>query len=260
MKYKITTNYAPIILEVKVSSKTPQKLYFTVCDYANRKLEFTQRFKTVTGEETLFVRMPDSPEVSVVDVYKKNGKDIIQDDGTFKIESVKKIALERKLDLNDIGNSEIRSFIDFAKRFCFNLDNLPTGKYYESKDGMFTILFSDTILYQNGKEMTTPARISRTTGIIQVSKKAFLKMTYPMRLAILLHEMSHFYLNEKIDDEMEADLNGLLLYLGLGYPRIEAHEAWLGTFIDRPTELNKKRYDLIKKFINDFESMNLVIE
>ena len=79
-------------------------------------------------------------------------------------------------------------------------------------------------------------------------------------MAILLHEFSHFYLNEKIDDEMEADLNGLLIYLGLGYPRIEAYQAFLETFKEKPTQLNKARYDLINKFINDFEKMNMVIQ
>ena len=81
-----------------------------------------------------------------------------------------------------------------------------------------------------------------------------------MRMAILLHEFSHFYLNEKIDDEMEADLNGLLIYLSLGYPRIEAYQAFLETFRERPNNLNKARYDLINKFINDFEKMNMVIK
>jgi hypothetical protein len=34
-------------------------------------------------------------------------------------------------------------------------------------------------------------------------------------MAILLHEYSHFYVNQDINNESEADLNGLLIYLGL---------------------------------------------
>jgi hypothetical protein len=116
------------------------------------------------------------------------------------------------------------------------------------------------ITNKDGQELNTPARISKRTGIIQVSKKSFEKMTIPMRLAILCHEFSHFYLNETMDDEVEADLNGLLIYLGLGYPRIEAYQAFLETFKGVPSEQNKERYDVINKFINDFEKINMVIQ
>jgi hypothetical protein len=75
-------------------------------------------------------------------------------------------------------------------------------------------------------------------------------------MAILLHEFSHVYLNDNVDDEVEADLNGLLIYLGLGYPRIEAFEVFAVTFMDAPTEINKVRFDKIKNFIENFESYN----
>ena len=139
-------------------------------------------------------------------------------------------------------------------------DRIPLLKDKKCDDNQYFILLSETIMGNNGQELTTPARVGRNTGIIQVSKQAFTKMTVPMRMAILLHEFSHFYLNEKIDDEMEADLNGLLIYLSLGYPRIEAYQAFLETFKERPSHLNKARYDLINKFINDFEKMNMVIK
>jgi hypothetical protein len=53
-----------------------------------------------------------------------------------------------------------------------------------------------------------------------------------MRFAILCHEFSHFYVNEDMDNESEADINGLLIYLGLGYPRIEGYQAFLEVFKD----------------------------
>ena len=76
-------------------------------------------------------------------------------------------------------------------------------------------------------------------------------------MAILLHEFSHFNLNENIDDESEADLNGLLMYLGLGFPRIEASSAWLEVFLGAQTEQNKERYKLIEQFIKDFENYKI---
>jgi hypothetical protein len=78
-------------------------------------------------------------------------------------------------------------------------------------------------------------------------------------MAILLHEFSHFYLNENINDEVEADLNGLLIYLGLGYPRIEGYQAFLEVFKDSPSMQNKNRYDIINNFIRDFEKQKMVM-
>lgn len=73
-----------------------------------------------------------------------------------------------------------------------------------------------------------------------------------MRMAILLHEFSHYYLNSDIADEVEADLNALTIYLGLGYPIKEAYAAFGETFIGAPSQLNKNRYDIINTFIRDY--------
>jgi hypothetical protein len=78
-----------------------------------------------------------------------------------------------------------------------------------------------------------------------------------MRVAILLHEYSHFNLNSNINDEIEADLNGLTIYLSLGYPRIEGYQAFLEVFKDSPSKQNKNRYDVINNFIKDFETKRI---
>jgi hypothetical protein len=62
-----------------------------------------------------------------------------------------------------------------------------------------------------------------------------------------------------MDNESEADINGLLIYLGLGYPRIEAFQAFLEVFKDSPSQQNKKRYDRINNFIRNFEKNKMVI-
>jgi len=257
---KIVTNYAPLTLCVELRTEFPTKLFLKVYDQKNPKRKFTERYKTITGEETLYVRMPISPEVAVVEVAAHKAGIAKQNDNSFDIVRVYKKGLERRFDVNDIGNAKIRSFVKFAQKFCFNVAELEAEETYRSDDGQFLINLVQTIRDRNGKVLATPARIGKRTGIIQVSKTQFVQFTIPMRMAILLHEFSHFYLNEKMDDEMEADLNGLLLYLGLGYPRIEAYQAFLETFKNSPSALNKSRYDLINNFINNFEKMNIVIE
>jgi hypothetical protein len=259
MKYRITTNYSPITLKVVIKTNTPYKVRLRVYDEENSKRVFTNRYKTIKDEEALFVRMPLSPNKAVVEV---TGYANLSNSGSkepFKLVSVEKQALSRRIDVSDISNGEIRSFVEFAQRFAFTMDELEPSTYTSSDRNYYINLLSE-IKGSGGQELNTPARISKRSGIIQVSKKAFEPMTVPMRLAILLHEFSHFYLNETMDDEIEADLNGLLIYLGLGYPRIEAYQAFLETFKGVPSEQNKNRYDVINKFINDFEKINMVIQ
>ena len=76
-------------------------------------------------------------------------------------------------------------------------------------------------------------------------------------MAILLHEFSHYYLNNTPEDEEEADLNALLIYLGLGYPRIEAENVFLNTFHQADTPENRKRWIKIKDVISNFDRADL---
>jgi hypothetical protein len=199
--------------------------------------------------------MPVSPKTALIYVYNEDlGNMTTGQDKSFEVDSISKEMLEKKLDVIDFGNPLVRSFVNFCTRFCYNAGSLSSGTYV-SDDKKFVIKYLATI-EDNGQEQTTPARIELNTGVIEVSKKQFVNFTIPNRMAILLHEFSHVYLNNNQDDEVEADLNGLLIYLGLGYPRIEAFEVFASTFMNAPTEQNKMRFDKIKNFIDNFENHN----
>lgn len=229
-----------------------------VVDSAQPNTVFTDRFKDCNGEEIFYVRMPVSSEECLVYIYnEKNGNLPKGKDNTFEVDEISKNILEKKLDVIDFGNSYIRSFVNFCTRFCYNAGSLPTGNYC-SDDKKFTIKYLP-IIQDGGQEQTTPARIDIDNGVIEVSKKQFLNLTVPARMAICLHEFSHVYLNDNVDDEVEADLNGLLIYLGLGYPRIEAFEVFAKTFINVPTDQNKHRYDKIANFIDNFEKKHTIL-
>jgi hypothetical protein len=259
MVYVMPTRYSEFTLVVKVKTNKPEKIHLKVSDEDMRNTTFTDRWKTVNGECTFFVRMPVSGKTCVINIYNERNGQHKDNDDSFEVVDIKKIPLEKRMDVLDFGNGNLRSFVNFCTRFCFNAGHLTSG-VYKSSDGKFTIEYVPTIISsRSGKELETPARISKDNGKIQVSQKKFIHDTVAMRMAILLHEYSHFYVNKNIDDESEADLNGLLIYLGLGYPRFEGHEAFLKTFINTPTELNKTRYDKIKKFIDDFEKNNYII-
>lgn len=261
MNYRVWTRYEECMLKVKVETSKNVRVRLIVSDYDQKYTEFSNRFMTVNGKQDFIVRMPLSPNTTLVSVYNEliGNKQKGQDD-SVKIVEITKHPLEKRMDLIDFENSDISNFVNFAQRFAFNAGVLPC-KTYKNGSGKFVI---DYLPYmkskKTGNKLSTPARIGVSTGKMEVSKESFMQMTVPMRMAILLHEFSHYYLNSDIKNETEADLNGLLIYLSLGYPRIEAYEAFLETFIGTPTEQNKKRYDIINNFILNFEKANVVIE
>jgi hypothetical protein len=258
MIYRLPTRYEEFTLLIKVKTDKPEKIHLKVSDADQKNTVFTDRWKTVNGECSFYVRMPISGKISLINLYnEKVGQH--KEDNSFEVVEIKKIPLEKRLDVLDFSNNDLRSFINFCTRFCFNAGVLSSGTY-KSSDGKFKIEYLPTIISsKSGKELQTPARINKDNGVIQVSQKKFTPDTVAMRMAILLHEYSHFYVNKDIDNESEADLNGLLIYLGLGYPRFEGHEAYLKTFISTPTEMNKVRYDKIKSFIDNFEKNNYIV-
>lgn len=258
MIFSVPTRHEELTLLIKVKTFEPQKIRIKVIDAEQPNTTFTDRFKTVDGESIFFVRMPVSPREAFVYIYNEaNGNLPVGMDNSVSVESITKEPLEKKLDVIDFSNPLIRSFVNFATRFSFNAGSLSSGNY-ASDDKKFVIKYLP-IIEDGGTEQTTPARIDVDSGIIEISKRQFLDYTIPNRMAILLHEFSHVYVNDNLDDEVEADLNALLIYLGLGYPRIEAFEVFAKTFMNAPTEQNKMRYDKITNFIDNFENYNTFI-
>lgn len=260
MNFRINTRYDEMCLAIKVKTKTPTVVRIKIYDEAKPKIVFTDRYKTVTNTEMFYVRLPITSENVVLSVYDdRKGNTPKEQEKNIEVISVDKTPLEKRMDVVDIKNSNVKHFVDFAQRFCYNSPYLETNKSYQSDNGEFMIEYVPVITNKDGRQLATPARISKVTGRIQVSKKQFDEYTVPMRFAILCHEFSHFYVNEDMDNESEADINGLLIYLGLGYPRIEAFQAFLEVFKDTPSEQNKKRYDRINNFIRNFEKNKMVI-
>jgi hypothetical protein len=255
MIFKVPTRHEELTLLINVRTFQPELIRLMVLDADQPNTAFTDRYKTVDGESIFFVRMPVSPKYALISIYnEKNGNLPVGVDNTIEVESITKEALDKKLDVIDFSNPQVRSFVNFATRFSYNAGSLPSGTY-TSDDKKFVIKYLP-IIEDNGEEQSTPARIDIDNGVIEISKRQYIDYTIPNRMAILLHEFSHVYLNDNVDDEVEADLNGLLIYLGLGYPRIEAFEVFAKTFANAPSEQNKMRFDKIKNFIDNFEKFN----
>lgn len=269
------------IISFRIRTKQPEKIVVRVRDAYKPFTYYIDRTDTISGNkgEIYYLRMPQCPQVGVISVFNERTGNT-ENDNSFQIDSLISKPLNKSLNVFNSRNRLTTNFIKFAQTFaerCGILSaSLPDGaSVYLSDDGKFEIRYVDEIYdtndeipeFVNGREtgrlianpnymlpITTPSRINRQTGIIDVAKKYFLKSTVPMRMAILLHEFSHFYINNVPTDEIEADLNALTIYLSMGYPRREAYHAFLEVFKDAYSQQNVERYSILKKFIDDFEN------
>jgi len=259
MRVAWNSNRKECTLLIKVRTRKPEKIVLQVRDARKPHTFYTNRWNVVNGKAIFFVRLPQSPDLAIINIFNKaNGNRPKGEDNTFKVAKPQIVKLKRKFPVFRSPNKSLLNFIRFAQQFSENAGLISgEGSVYLSDDGRFRVVYFDVIRNSKGKAIRTPARINRQTGEIQVAKKFFKEYTVPMRMALLLHEYSHFYINYTKSDETEADLNALLIYLSLGYPRIEAHQAFLKVFKGTPTDGNKERYEKVRTFIDNFENAKM---
>lgn len=247
MNIKLNIGDCPKKVLVVIKTNFNQKIYIGLRDYNKPKTYYTKRYAFIDGIEKFFILLPQCPKVGELLVFNS---DNMQDlDTDFKI-----------LDIQ-VQNYEIppysfsrktTSYIKFAQKFCKELSYLPyskEGKTYLSKNRQFQIDLMTNVISSYGGYLPTPARISQLNGRIEVSYEQFNKYTVPMRMAILLHEYAHFYINKVPRSEIEADINGLGIYLKLGYPTIDIYNVFLKVFKRSPSMENKERFDTLNKFV-----------
>jgi hypothetical protein len=174
MNLRLDTRYEEMCLVVKVAVTMPTKVRIKIFDEQKPKIVFTDRYKTISTDYTFYVRMPITSKSVIISVYDdKKGNTPQSEDKNIKVVSVDKTPLQKRIDVVDIHNPTVAYFVDFAQRFCYNAPYLEANKSYQSDNGGFMIEYLPTIIDAKGKELTTPARISRISGRIQVSTKQF---------------------------------------------------------------------------------------
>lgn len=62
-------------------------------------------------------------------------------------------------------------------------------------------------------------------------------------------------LKQNTKDVLDADINAIKIYLGLGYSVEDAKNAFFKVFGDK-SDANKKRYERLSKYITDYENKN----
>jgi hypothetical protein len=258
----IKTNKRPLTIKIGVQTSSPQLIRVVASDLDKQKTYptfYENRKGVVNGFREFEIKLPQSPTNTLLTVFNAaNGLKRNGEDRSFKVVGGKVTNL---VTCPIWMSPETVSFLKFAKKFAENASNFTAGDkiphIYRSEDGQFTIDYYIRIRdRKTGRFVSTPARIGHTNGVIEVSKKAFLKYSVPMRIIILLHEFSHKWLNpaigRKISYETGADIAALNIYLSEGYPDIEAHNAFLYVFKDANNKSNHHRYKIIKDFIDKF--------
>lgn len=256
MNFFVNTAYRPSRLLLGLETYEPKTLYIVVRDAKNKNTQYTNRYNTVDGREEFEILMPVAPQKAEIIVRSERELAGEKSDNQYKVYKARVQDLYTGfMNFNpETGRQEADDFIKFAEEFASRASYASAGgSVYTSDNGKYKIKYLDVIRdNRTGRELKTPARISRTTGIIEVSKQHFASYTVPMRMAILLHEFSHFYVNANSASEVEADLNALAMYLERGYPTVDAYNVFTMVFAESPTEMNKDRYDQIDRFIKSY--------
>lgn len=241
-------------LHITILCSGTKKLRVWSEDLGKKYSKYADRIITVTKSRTIHFNFPVSPKtlfIGCLNVENTNDKD-------FEL-IIKEVALKT---YNIVMDSDTRQFVKLAITVSQTIGFEPpptNGLLYQTSDEMFNIknvpIIKDKM---SGQVISTPARIGHNSGLIEVAYSRFRNYTIPMRLMILLHEFSHKYRNPKIglkiNNEFGADINGLYIYLGLGFSKIDAICVFAEVFLKAQTDSNIMRIRKIQDYIRRFEN------
>lgn len=250
MQFDLFPYRKPFNMLLGVRINRPTKIHLTVFDSRTKRVYAERRLKLSKSMEVI-VKLPIVPDELTARIVCED--QIIRD--PFTIERIKVMPDTRcPLELTE----KDCHFISFAKWFATELLTLEAGEkgtIYQSEG--FSILYLDEI--KEGEiELTTPARVERMSGMIEVSKKAVKDYTVPMLIIMLLHEYGHKWKNpefgKEVANELTADIIAVHIALNLGFDFMEVENCYRAVFAKKDTELNRKRMKAISEFIHLFRA------
>lgn len=188
--------------------KRPRTVYF------NREYGNIKNGKPFYGTKVFRIPLPilpDNLKIVVTDNKTKKSLGLEIVDISIKKLNTRKKPLEK----------DIADYVDFIKEFTKNAHYLENG-LYTSKNEKWKISITDQPynFYLNSPIVGATAVTDHHSGIIQVERREFLKLTVSGMMITLLHEFIHYFLDTK--DEQLCDIKGLEIYLNEGFSQIEA--------------------------------------
>lgn len=245
-------NPMTLFVTIKCNGK---KRFRVWCEELKRvNSRYADRIIDVDGKRTIFINLPFTPNAMFFGC--KNAENIRDND--FEVDIIQTPLRSYDIQTDGMAHNFIQFAVKFAKT-CGYRNPSPRGTWAKSEDGAYTIRYMPNIIDQrSGAMVNTPARIGHRTGTIEVSKNKFDRYTIPMRVMILLHEFSHKYRNPNIglpiSHESGADINGLYLYLGSGFSKVDAICVFANVFLKAQTDANIQRMRKIQDYIQRFEN------
>jgi hypothetical protein len=278
MRIPIASNNDSMLLALTLKANNPAPIRIRVADAFKQNTLYTDRETVLQGKKTFYIRMPRTGKLILADIFNtKSGAKPVDNDPNITL--VKKEIFDlptfrKTYKSNELVDCAFAFIQDFAENAGWYSAG-ATGSVYRSNCNRFRIDYLDVIRDRRekipksrqepnimvpnpnfNKELTTPARISQDRGIIEVSKKYYLPKPVPERVAILAHEVGHYFINDDQHDEEEADENAIAQFLGRGYGFIDAENGFLNVFKNADTPQNRERYAKLHKQIEDFEKQH----
>jgi hypothetical protein len=243
----------PMTLHITILCKGKKCFRVWAEEYGKQNSKYADRVINVENGRTIHFKMPVTPDKLFFACFNVNNP---------KDEDFQVIIQEEELvRYNIFIDNDTKTFVNLAIQFCqlAGYTNPPkSGIDYQDENRQFLINYTPQITDKmSGRVLNTPARIGHSTGRIEVSADKFKRYTIPMRFAILLHEYSHKYRNPKIgleiSNEFGADINGLYIYLGLGFSKVDAICVFAKVFLKAQSDGNIQRMRKIQDYIRRFE-------
>lgn len=254
MTFDLLPYQHPFNLLLKIRALRSIRLIISVFD-PEKQMQFIQRKVVLRGAKNFKLKLPIVSDKVRVNI---ESKDLPLGDAYFIVD---KIQIQRDTKCPVELSQRDKRFIKFAKWFSLSLKQLKAGEkgtIYQSDE--FNVILLDKIL-EDDKEVSTPARIGKESGIIQISKSKVLNYSVPMLFVILLHEYAHRYKNPEYGrdtgNELSADLIALNIALNLGFDSSELLRSFKTVFASKNTPLNKRRWEAIQLFVKRFKASEL---
>ncbi len=232
-----------IQLEITVKPLVNQKMMISFMGYDSAmpiNKYFDKTCEIPPQGRKIYMPMPVSPKQLNVCVWNYGNKGI----NLFKIEKseIKPLILQE----NFWFKPELQKLFRFYEDFAVQLPNLKPGSY------------ENNIVLIQGKfpeNKITPMRFNHDTKKTEVSKELSVKYPVPMRVFLLNHEKGHEFYEPGAEEE--ADRFAIIYYLYNGWPATEAMYAFTKMFPE--TEQNKRRVNLVKDFVSDFQTKHGIL-
>lgn len=255
MIFRIDRRHNNQEIRVPIETRKPSRIVVKVRHPKKPSTYYFDTAPVISGQDMFRIKIPKMPPSVILEVYnEENGN--LQFDPTFRIGNIKSVPITQAFSITKVMDANVASFMNFSDDFAENAALISAeNSIYRSPDGKFRIDYKDVIRDDSGNPLKTPARVNSKTKVIEISKKYYIRLTVPARKWTNYHEFAHVWLNKNPSDELEADKNAIMIYLGTGNPVIEAYNGIYNIFKNTPSNQNKARYEALDKYIKNFGSI-----